>query len=329
MASLSLNHIYKVYSGNVTAVSDFCLEIEDKEFIVLVGPSGCGKSTLLKMLIGQETPDAGTIEIGETIKIGYFAQETPILDKRQRVIDYIKDTAEYILTKDGRISASQLLERFLFDSAMQYTPLEKLSGGELRRLYLCKVLMESPNVLILDEPTNDLDIPTLTILEDYLDSFVGIIITVSHDRYFLDNVVDRIFAFEGNGHLTQYEGGYTDYTEALARKGGAVSEGQSTAVGAEKKKSAQADWKQNRPQKLKFTYKEQREFETIDDDIAALEELLEKLDKNMEANATNSVKLREIMEQKEKAQADLDEKMDRWVYLNDLAERIEAQKSEK
>jgi len=184
-------------------------------------------------------------------------------------------------------------------------------------------------VLLLDEPSNDLDIPTLTILEDYLASFAGIVIAVSHDRYFLDNIVDRIFAFEGNGHLTQYEGGYTDYTEALARKGGAVSEGQSTAVGAEKKKSAQADWKQNRPQKLKFTYKEQREFETIDDDIAALEELLEKLDKDMEANATNSVKLREIMEQKEKAQADLDEKMDRWVYLNDLAERIEAQKSEK
>ena len=247
----------------------------------------------------------------------------------QRVIDYIRDVAEYIPTRDGKISATMMLERFLFDSAMQYAPIAKLSGGEKRRLYLLKVLMEAPNVLLLDEPSNDLDIPTLTILEDYLDSFAGIVIAVSHDRYFLDNIVDRIFAFEGNGHLTQYEGGYTDYTEALARKGGAVSEGQSTAVGAEKKKSAQADWKQNRPQKLKFTYKEQREFETIDDDIAALEELLEKLDKDMEANATNSVKLREIMEQKEKAQADLDEKMDRWVYLNDLAERIEAQKSEK
>ena len=153
---------------------------------------------------------------------------------------------------------------------MQYAPIAKLSGGEKRRLYLLKVLMEAPNVLLLDEPSNDLDIPTLTILEDYLDSFAGIVIAVSHDRYFLDNIVDRIFAFEGNGHLTQYEGGYTDYTEALARKGGAVSEGQSTAVGAEKKKSAQADWKQNRPQKLKFTYKEQREFETIDDDLSLI-----------------------------------------------------------
>ena len=265
----------------------------------------------------------------EKTELKSVAGEVPDMDTNQRVIDYIRDVAEYIPTRDGKISATMMLERFLFDSAMQYAPIAKLSGGEKRRLYLLKVLMEAPNVLLLDEPSNDLDIPTLTILEDYLDSFAGIVIAVSHDRYFLDNIVDRIFAFEGNGHLTQYEGGYTDYTEALARKGGAVSEGQSTAVGAEKKKSAQADWKQNRPQKLKFTYKEQREFETIDDDIAALEELLEKLDKDMEANATNSVKLREIMEQKEKAQADLDEKMDRWVYLNDLAERIEAQKSEK
>ena len=295
----------------------------------IIGPNGCGKSTLIKIIDGMIQPDAGEVEIGETIRIGYFAQEVPDMDTNQRVIDYIRDVAEYIPTRDGKISATMMLERFLFDSAMQYAPIAKLSGGEKRRLYLLKVLMEAPNVLLLDEPSNDQDIPTLTILEDYLDSFAGIVIAVSHDRYFLDNIVDRIFAFEGNGHLTQYEGGYTDYTETLARKGGAVSEGQSTAVGAEKKKSAQADWKQNRPQKLKFTYKEQREFETIDDDIAALEELLEKLDKDMEANATNSVKLREIMEQKEKAQADLDEKMDRWVYLNDLAERIEAQKSEK
>ena len=315
--------------GNERILDQISLEIKEGEFVGLVGPNGCGKSTLLKMADGLILPDSGEIQIGETIRIGYLAQNVPDMDGRQRGIDYIREVAEYVPTKEGRITASQMLERFLFDPAMQYTPVEKLSGGEKRRLYLLKVLMEAPNVLLLDEPSNDLDIPTLTILEDYLDSFAGIVIAVSHDRYFLDNIVDRIFAFEGNGHLTQYEGGYTDYTEALARKGGAVSEGQSTAVGAEKKKSAQADWKQNRPQKLKFTYKEQREFETIDDDIAALEELLEKLDKDMEANATNSVKLREIMEQKEKAQADLDEKMDRWVYLNDLAERIEAQKSEK
>ena len=326
--TIELHHISKSF-GEKKILDDFNYIVLRNQRLGIIGPNGCGKSTLIKIIDGMIQPDAGEVEIGETNRIGNFAQEEPDMDTNQRVIDYIRDVAEYIPTRDGKISATMMLERFLFDSAMQYAPIAKLSGGEKRRLYLLKVLMEAPNVLLLDEPSNDLDIPTLTILEDYLDSFAGIVIAVSHDRYFLDNIVDRIFAFEGNGHLTQYEGGYTDYTEALARKGGAVSEGQSTAVGAEKKKSAQADWKQNRPQKLKFTYKEQREFETIDDDIAALEELLEKLDKDMEANATNSVKLREIMEQKEKAQADLDEKMDRWVYLNDLAERIEAQKSEK
>ena len=327
--TIELYEVTKKY-GDQMLLKNFTYTVLRNQRLGIVGPNGCGKSTLLKIMAGLEQPDEGRVEVGETIKIGYLAQEElPIKDSNQRVIDYIRDVAEYIPTRDGKISATMMLERFLFDSAMQYAPIAKLSGGEKRRLYLLKVLMEAPNVLLLDEPSNDLDIPTLTILEDYLDSFAGIVIAVSHDRYFLDNIVDRIFAFEGNGHLTQYEGGYTDYTEALARKGGAVSEGQSTAVGAEKKKSAQADWKQNRPQKLKFTYKEQREFETIDDDIAALEELLEKLDKDMEANATNSVKLREIMEQKEKAQADLDEKMDRWVYLHDLAERIEAQKREK
>ena len=327
---LELWHVTKRF-GKVVANDAVDLTLDRGEILALLGENGSGKTTLMKMILGEVAPDSGHIEIGQTVKLGYYAQEIDdtMMHPEQRVIDYIRDVAEYIITEDGQITAARMLERFLFDSAMQYAPIAKLSGGEKRRLYLLRVLMEAPNVLLLDEPSNDLDIPTLTILEDYLASFAGIVIAVSHDRYFLDNIVDRIFAFEGNGHLTQYEGGYTDYTEALARKGGAVSEGQSTAVGAEKKKSAQADWKQNRPQKLKFTYKEQREFETIDDDIAALEELLEKLDKDMEANATNSVKLREIMEQKEKAQADLDEKMDRWVYLNDLAERIEAQKSEK
>ena len=326
--TIELHHISKSF-GEKKILDDFNYIVLRNQRLGIIGPNGCGKSTLIKIIDGVVQPDAGEVEIGETIRIGYFAQEVPDMDTNQRVIDYIRDVAEYIPTRDGKISATMMLERFLFDSAMQYAPIAKLSGGEKRRLYLLKVLMEAPNVLLLDEPSNDLDIPTLTILEDYLDSFAGIVIAVSHDRYFLDNIVDRIFAFEGNGHLTQYEGGYTDYTEALARKGVTVSDGSGAAVDVEKKKAAQSDWKQNRPQKLKFTYKEQREFETIDDDIAALEELLEKLDKDMEANATNSVKLREIMEQKEKAQADLDEKMDRWVYLNDLAERIEAQKSEK
>ena len=326
--TVEVKDLCKAY-GNKVLLKDFTYIFLKNDRVGIIGPNGSGKSTLMKMIAGWVQPDSGTIEIGQTVKIGYFSQENEAMDENLKVIDYIRNVAEYVQTKDGSISASQMLERFLFPGSVQYTTISRLSGGEKRRLYLLRILMDAPNVLLLDEPTNDLDIRTLTILEDYLASFAGIVIAVSHDRYFLDNIVDRIFAFEGNGHLTQYEGGYTDYTEALARKGGAVSEGQSTAVGAEKKKSAQADWKQNRPQKLKFTYKEQREFETIDDDIAALEELLEKLDKDMEANATNSVKLREIMEQKEKAQADLDEKMDRWVYLNDLAERIEAQKSEK
>ena len=333
--TIELYDISKAY-GDKVLFKHFSYIFKRFERIGFVGHNGCGKSTLMKILADLEQADSGAIEWGETIKIGYFAQECEVMDERERVIDYIKDAAEYVRTSEGLVSASKMLERFLFSSDMQYTPIAKISGGERRRLYLLKVLMQSPNVLILDEPTNDLDIATLRVLEDFLDEFAGIVITVSHDRYFLDNVVNRIMAFEGDGQLVQYEGGYTDYLEAKARKGQTLEtrsdmagSSQNETLEPEKKKSSADTWKQNRKQKLKFTYKEQREFETIDDDIAALEELLEKLDKDMEANATNSVKLREIMEQKEKAQADLDEKMDRWVYLNDLAERIEAQKSEK
>lgn len=329
--TIELHHISKSL-GDKKLVDDFEYIVLRNQRLGIIGPNGCGKSTLIKMIAGVIKPDAGEIEIGETIKIGYFAQEVPDMDNNQRVIDYIRDVAEYIPTRDGKISASMMLERFLFDSAMQYTPIAKLSGGEKRRLYLLKVLMEAPNVLLLDEPSNDLDIPTLTILEDYLSSFSGIVITVSHDRYFLDDVADRIFAFEGEGRLVQYEGGYTDYAQARAAKDG-IGNG-NAAEGAfvsteEKKKASQKDWKQNRQEKLKFTYKEQREYETIDDEIAALEEKIEKLEKDMLANATNSGKLREIMEEKEAAEAALEEKMDRWVYLNDLAERIEAEKNGK
>ena len=273
------------------------------------------------MIAGEEEPDQGQIIRQNGLKIAYLPQ-SPHFPKGATV-------ASYVLSGNG--DKDWLVQSNMTKLGIEVSEqeVENLSGGQRRKLALAKVLAGDFDVLLLDEPTNHLDEGMINWLEEYLKGYKGVLVMVTHDRYFLDNIVDRIFAFEGNGHLTQYEGGYTDYTEALARKGGAVSEGQSTAVGAEKKKSAQADWKQNRPQKLKFTYKEQREFETIDDDIAALEELLEKLDKDMEANATNSVKLREIMEQKEKAQADLDEKMDRWVYLNDLAERIEAQKSEK
>lgn len=324
--TIELHHISKSY-GERCMVQDFDYIVLKNQRLGIIGPNGCGKSTLIKMIAGVIQPDCGEIEIGETIRIGYFAQEVPDMDNDLRVIDYIRDVAEYIPTREGKISASMMLERFLFDSAMQYTPIAKLSGGEKRRLYLLKVLMGAPNVLLLDEPSNDLDIPTLTILEDYLDSFAGIVITVSHDRYFLDDVVDRIFAFEGEGRLVQYEGGYSDYMEARKRKEGETVLDRQPAQDTEKKKTSNKDWKQNRQEKLKFSFKEQREFETIDDDIAALEEKIEKLDKEMMENATNSFKLRQIVEEKEAAEQALEEKMDRWVYLNDLAERIEAQKN--
>ena len=316
--TIELKNVSKAYEGK-TFIDDFNYIVLKNQRLGIIGPNGCGKSTLMKIITGVIQPDAGEVEIGDTIQIGYFAQEAEEMNTNQRAIDYIKDVAEYVPTKDGRITASQLLERFLFDGNLQYTPINLLSGGEKRRLYLCKVLMGSPNVLVLDEPTNDLDIPTLTILEDYLDSFSGIVITVSHDRYFLDNLVDRIFAFEGDGQLKQYEGGYTDYLEAKQRDG--------VVVEAKKveKKVANKDWKQNQPTKLKFSYKEQKEYETIDDDIAALEAKIEECDAEMLKNATNSAKLSEIMAKKEEAEAALEEKMERWVYLNDLAEKIAAQ----
>ena len=318
--TIELKHVSKKY-GNQVLVEDFNYILLKNQKLGIIGPNGCGKSTLMKLMAGLVEPDSGTVEMGETIKIGYFAQEEQEMDDRQRVIDDVKDIAEYINTKDGKISASQMLERFLFTPDMQYAPIGKLSGGEKRRLYLLGVLSSEINVLLLDEPGNNLDIPTLTILEDYLNSFTGIVVTVSHDRYFLDNVGDRIFEFTGNGKLQQYEGGYTDYLEAKARRNDSVKQLVQTEKKEEKKTSAQT-WKQNRTVKLKFTFKEQKEFETIDDDIAKLEEKLEKLDEEIMKNATNSGKLNELTAEKEEAEALLEEKMERWVYLNDLAEKI-------
>ena len=322
--TILLHHLTKKYQDKML-VNDFDYIVLRGQRLGIIGPNGCGKSTLIRMIAGVVQPDQGEVEVGETIRIGYFAQEVPDMDNNQRVIDYIRDVAEYIPTRDGKITASMMLERFLFDSAMQYTPIQKLSGGEKRRLYLLKVLMEAPNVLLLDEPGNDLDIPTLTILEDYLSSFNGIVITVSHDRYFLDNVVDRIFAFEGNGHLVQYEGGYTDYVKTKQEKAVHASLA-SLEKSAEDKKKAAKEWKKNRPEKLKFSFKEQKEFETIDDVISSLEEKIENLDQEILKNATNSLKLQELMKEKGDAEALLEEKMDRWVYLNDLAQRIEEEK---
>lgn len=336
--TIELHHISKSF-GEKVCIRDFDYIVLKNQRLGIIGPNGCGKSTLLKIIAGILEPDSGHVETGETIRMGYFSQEIEEMNTSQRVIDYIRDVAEYIPTKDGLISAAKLLEQFLFDSSMQYSPIEKLSGGEKKRLYLLKILAAAPNVLLLDEITNDIDIPTLTILEDYLDSFAGIVIAVSHDRYFLDNLADRIFEFDRDGNLTQYEGGYTDYLEskkrrfgdtsgsdfAFGKKEGGRGSGENDNASASGEKDSVKTWKQNRTTKLKFSFKEQREYETIEDDIAKLETKLEKLDADIMANATNSGKLNELTREKEEAEALLEEKMDRWVYLNDLAERIEAQ----
>jgi len=352
--TIELDHITKGYDGR-TLLRDFSYIFLKGDRIGFIGANGSGKTTLMKMIAGRIKPDAGTITVGATIKIGYYTQEIETgreagiayMDPEEKVIDYIRNTAEYVRTTDGLVSASNMLERFLFPAAQQYSPIGKLSGGERRRLNLLRVLMEAPNVLILDEPTNDLDTQTLAILEDYLDSYEGIVIVVSHDRYFLDRVVRRIFAFEGNGEIRQYEGGYTDYVNRLAeegRKPGETAEVQGmTARGVSEAESAQeaggvtgtsgqdaaeqADsrntWK--REKKLKFSYKEQREYETIEDDIANLEAKVEQLDADMAENATNSVKLGELLAEKEAAERALEEKMERWEYLEELAAKIAGQ----
>ena len=329
--TVELHGVSKSYGGR-KIVDNFSYTFLKNQTVAFVGPNGCGKSTLLKMIAGQIEPDSGTVELGETIRLGYFAQEIPDMDENQRVIDYVKDIAEYIPTRDGRISASQMLERFLFTPDMQYNPIGKLSGGEKRRLYLLSVLQTGPNVLVMDEVSNELDIPTLAILEDYLNSFIGIVILVSHDRYFLDNTVDRIFAFDGNGHFRQYEGGYTDYLEARKReRGGEEPSAEKNAGGKAGRRTEEKGNSGGKPtwdkgeKKLKFSYKEQKEYETIEDDIAALEEKIAALDKDIETYAHDFVKLNEIMAEKEKAEAALNEKMERWMYLEDLAARIAAQ----
>ena len=329
--TIELSDISKSY-GNHLLIRDYNYIFLKNDRIGIIGPNGCGKTTLLKIINGIVKPDTGTIEIGQTIRIGYFSQENEYMDDSMKVIDYVKEAGEYIQTSDGRITASQMLERFLFEGAIQWSKIEKLSGGEKRRLYLLRILMSAPNVLILDEPTNDLDIQTLTILENYLDGFDGIIIVVSHDRYFLDRTVRRIFAFEGEGAIRQYEGGYSDYLIRKELEGlpdmTVKSMGVGSAVQTEKSGSensaedSRATWKKN-DKKLKFSYKEQREFETIDEEITALEEKIEVLDAQMLENASNSVKLNELLEKKEEVSQQLDEKMDRWVYLNDLNEQIQ------
>ena len=333
--TIEVYDISKAY-GDKVLFEHFSYIFKRFERIGFVGHNGCGKSTLMKILSNLESADSGSIEWGETIRIGYFAQECEIMDERQRVIDYIKDAAEYVRTSEGLVSASKMLERFLFSSDMQYTPIAKISGGERRRLYLLKVLMQSPNVLILDEPTNDLDIATLRVLEEFLDEFAGIVITVSHDRYFLDRTVDRIAAFEEE-RIVIYEGDYTEYQEKLGKIETDAIESVDSGAGLhikknnEKKEEGREKWlaSKNKEKLLKFTYKEQKEFETIDEDIEKLEEKIAELDGQISKCATDFIKLNEFMQEKEKTEAKLSDKMERWVYLNDLAERIEEQKKEK
>lgn len=317
--------------GDKSVVKDFSYIFLSTDRIGIIGPNGCGKSTLLKLITGVLPPDTGTVEFGTTVKVGYFMQENEPLNPNIRVIDSVRDVAEYIETAEGTVSAAKMCEKFLFTDALQYTLIGKLSGGEARRLALLHVLMEAPNVLILDEPTNDLDIKTLSILEDYLEHYNGIVITVSHDRYFLDRIANRIFSFEGNGVIRRYEGNYSDYRAVCEREGRPVipevagdSRREQRADTDGDKSDSRATWK-NREQKLKFSYKEQREYETIDADIAALEEQIAALEEEMGTAATNYGKLQELTAKKEATEAALEEKMERWVYLNELAEKIAAQ----
>ena len=303
--------------GDRTVVRDFdCMLLRDDR-IGIVGSNGSGKSTLLNLMAGALAPDSGTVEVGETVRFGYFRQEVPDMDGDIRVIDYVKEIGNNIETAEGMLTASQLLEQFLFPVEVQWSPICKLSGGEKRRLYLLSVLAAAPNVLLLDEPTNDLDIQTLSILEDYLDTFPGAVIAVSHDRYFLDRVVRRVFAVEGDGSVRAYPGGYTEYLDAKRAEEKAKAP---KMPASDKGKERPAG-----PKKLKFSYKEQREFETIDDDIAALEEQIAQVQAEQAAKATDYVALQELQEKQSQLEAALEEKMERWVYLNDLAERIAAQ----
>lgn len=337
--TVELKNLSKAYDGK-TLIRDFSYIFLKNDRVGFIGPNGSGKSTLMKMIAGWVKPDSGEIEIGQTVKLGYFSQENEAMDNDLRVIDYIKNVAEYVRTPDGSVSASQMLERFLFPPSVQYTVIGKLSGGEKRRLYLLRILMDAPNVLILDEPTNDLDIRTLTILEDYLDSFQGIVITVSHDRYFLDRVVRRIFAFEGDGKICQYEGGFTDYQASrqereeveetagarAGREKGREAAGDGEADGSQEKNSRK-NWKEGQVKKLKFTYMEQKEWETIEDEIAKLEQRIEELGPEIDRAARDYAKLSALMKEKEETEALLEQKMERWMYLNDLSERIAQQNS--
>ena len=318
--TVHLNHISKGF-GDSLLIRDFEYTLLREDRVGIIGKNGCGKSTLLKMICKELTPDSGTVEIGETVKIGYFSQECEHMNTSVRVLDYIRGIAENIVTVDGVLTAAQMLERFLFPPDQLWTPIGRLSGGERRRLYLLSIIMQAPNILLLDEPTNDLDIMTLMILEDYLAGFNGAVVVVSHDRYFLDKVVDKVFAFEGDGTLKQYLGGYTSYLQQI-KDAGVQEPNQPSKTSAPPRAAAKGDT----PKKLKFTYKEQQEYAAIDDEIEVLERQLEGVKAQKEAEASNYIRLEELLKEECELEELLHKKMERWLYLSDIAERIQAQK---
>ena len=318
---IEINHINKGFD-NKELIHDFSYIFTKEDRIGIIGNNGAGKTTLINMLKGAIKPDSGEIEVGETVKIGCFSQDDSHMDSNLRVIDYVKEGGEYIPVADGtKITASTMCERFLFDGTMQYTKIEKLSGGERRRLHLLRVLMEAPNVLLLDEPTNDLDINTLNILEDFLDSYIGVVVVVSHDRYFLDRVCNKIFAYEGNGEIVTYNGNYSDYSIKVELK----KANKETEVKKEKKENAQRV--RERDSRPKFSFKEQKEYEEISSVIENLENEIANVDKLMQENSASYSKLQELMTEKEKLEEELLYKYERYEYLEDLAQRIEEYKN--
>ena len=312
--------------GDKLLFSHFDYHFLRNDRIGIVGKNGVGKSTLMKTIFGEIPPDTGRVECGQTVRIAYFRQENEELNEKERVIDSIRDIADYLPTTDGLISASQMAERFLFTPEMQFAPIEKLSGGEKRRLYLLRILMSAPNVLFLDEPTNDLDISSLMVLEDFLDHFAGIVLTISHDRYFLDRTVNRLFVFEGDGHIRRFEGGYTDYQVQLLRESEEKEEEAVKSGEKERKENStptsEKSWKKERA--LKMTYQEKKDYETIEEEISRLEARVQELDRESAENARDFLRLQEIQKEKEETEKTLTEKWERWEYLSALQEKIEA-----
>lgn len=318
---IEIDNISKAFDGK-QLVRDFSYNLLRGDRIGIIGPNGYGKTTLVRMICGLLEPDSGTIVRGDTVKIGYFSQESFIgeeFDPSVKAVDYIRSISQEIQTPEGTLSASQMMEKFLFPSELQYTEIGRLSGGERRRLYLLRVLMEAPNVLVLDEPTNDLDIETLAVLEDYLESFPGVVIAVSHDRYFLDKLMNHVFVLAGNGEVCHYTGGYADYRADVAEQERIKKQSTASVSSGEKRDG------RNQREKLKFSFKEQREYEQIDQVIAELEEKIEQTEQQFRSNSSDYTALQQLTQEKEELEEQLAQKMERWVYLNDLAERIAEQ----